>query len=112
MSDDDVPKDAIKDVLVRARSLVRDKWIKNFYFTYPGDDIERDEPQGCCAMGAVAWVLTQDGEDEAGDLGKEAEYCLMAELPSGFRSVESYNDAPSTTREEVLALFDRAIGRL
>jgi hypothetical protein len=37
---------------------------------------------------------------------------LAAQLPSGWGSIDVYNDAPTTTHADVLQLFDRAIAEL
>ena len=34
---------------------------------------------------------------------------LQRALPKGFRSVMVYNDSPMTTKEDIIALYDRAI---
>jgi hypothetical protein len=37
---------------------------------------------------------------------------MRAKLPPGWSSVEAYNDAPTTTHADILALFDRAIAEI
>jgi hypothetical protein len=34
---------------------------------------------------------------------------LRRALPAGFKAIDVYNDAPTTTHADILALFDRAI---
>lgn len=53
----------------------------------------------CCAIGAL-------GERRLGDA---AENALLEALPAGECSVINYNDRPSTTHADILALYDRAI---
>jgi hypothetical protein len=41
-----------------------------------------------------------------------AGYRLAVQLPDGWSGVVEYNDAPSTTHADILALFDRAIAEV
>jgi hypothetical protein len=71
-------------------------WCKNAY-----EDGER-----CCAIRALELATCRL-------LGWPAFYrarqALRRALPEGFSSVIAYNDAPTTTHADILALFDRAI---
>jgi hypothetical protein len=66
-------------------------WCKNAY----------KDGGRCCAIGALE-VL---GEAAF----KRARQALRHALPEGFLSVVAYNDHPTTTHADILALFDRAI---
>ncbi|WP_424974222.1 DUF6197 family protein [Dinoroseobacter sp. S124A] len=88
------------EVLRAARAHLSDpaRW-------YRGDFCESDwdGPKGqapCCALGAVGLFAC----------GKGSAYeALQAVLPEPRGSVTFYNDAPSTTHADILALYDRAI---
>ncbi len=90
--------------LITARDLLSDrrKWARGEYCV--GDAV--------CALGAL---LLANGEDPTrnggfcgnikGEIG--ALRAVLSPVWLGF--VHSFNDAPSTTHADVLALFDRAI---
>jgi hypothetical protein len=96
----------VRDDLIAARALIDtpEKWVRGHY-----------ERQGCyCALGAARKALygTTDwrpGEDWRGD-DNHVTTALRRELSEEWHgSVDDFNDDPSTTHADVLALFDRAI---
>lgn len=71
----------------KARIDTPGKWCKH----------QGDNGNGrCCAFGA-AWSSSP------------ALRALREALPEGNRSIAGYNDAPTTTHADIMALFDRAI---
>jgi hypothetical protein len=91
----------VKDNLIAAKALIDspEKWGKRFYYQHART--------GCmCALGAVRQAVfgqvlgVHDNTPEA-----EA---LKDELPKG-RWVDEFNDHPSTTHADIMALFQRAI---
>jgi hypothetical protein len=83
-----------RDRLARPRG-----WIKG---------VLEDDRGGCCAVG----VLWRCGNAVA---SRQAAIDLLADeipgRPTGARRVQDFNDARSTRKKDVLALFDRAIAR-
>lgn len=87
---------SLVDDLKAAKALIDapEKWRQDGSFGFG---------TGCfCVLGAVA---TAAQEDDA--CGAARDY-LEREVP-GMRSVVVYNDDPSTTHADIMALFDRAI---
>jgi hypothetical protein len=91
---------SIRDNLIAARALIDtpEKWHKGSM-----------RHNGClCAMGAVADALRATGYN--GWIRDTYEFReLKRALPSGIGDVPVFNDLPTTTHADVLALFDRAI---
>lgn len=99
----------VKTALRRARALIEDEaaWIK-------GDYHEVINGRECfCAFGAVGRAALHDPEPDAfypeGSLAGRTERVLIAALPSGFTTIEAFNDNDDVTHRDILALFDRAI---
>lgn len=87
------------DTLRAARALIESPadWRQ-----YSG--VNHHTTQGYCAMEALSGVPT--AVDGAYDQAAEG---LHAQLPADVPSIITYNDDPSTTHADILALFDRAI---
>lgn len=86
---------SLKDDLIAAKALIDtpEKWRKGSFGW-----------AGCyCAAGALRLVLGQNFEVS------EAWGALWGALPPGERGVVSFNDDPSTTHADIMALFNRAI---
>lgn len=67
-----------------------------------------DELGQCCIMGAVARSHDfNKGINEYLEANAALREAIPAEAPR--RNLPAYNDRPETTKEDVLALFDRAI---
>lgn len=67
-----------------------------------------------CALG---WLWTASGLPQSRDALEPARQYLCPVLPKQFRRdcytyVAKFNDAPTTTQSDVVALFDRAIARV
>lgn len=74
-----------------------------------------DEQGRCCIIGAVSRA---HGPAGAAVYNPDAYFAAMnsirASIPADAptQSIPGYNDLPETTKEDVLALFDRAIARV
>lgn len=88
---------SVRENLIKAKALIADpeKWTKGAF-----------EFRGCyCALGALGMV----------ERGTPAGYSITAmrslrkALPPHYYSVPTFNDKPSTTHADIMALFDRAI---
>lgn len=92
------PVDPVLDVLVKARAWLDDPahWLQGAYGDFAGTC---DGPT--CAWGAL-WKFTLN------DSATEFAALSILEGLAGVH-VPHFNDAPSTTHADVLALFDRAI---
>ena len=90
---------SIAQVLRDARALIDtpDKWVKGY-----------NERDGCmCVLGAIAKVLRSRNVIPDWEYSESAEMAKF--LPAGFRQIDDFNDHPTTTHADVMALFDRAI---
>lgn len=95
--------DTVKEALIAARQLLVDVgWVQ-------GDFSKSDSAQKCigyCAAGAL-YEITQN---QAPQLTSPARQLLGLTVESlGAEGLLHFNDTPGRTKEEVLALFDRAI---
>lgn len=74
-----------------------------------------DEEGRCCIIGAVSRV---HGPVGTAVFNPDAYFAAMnsirASIPADAptQSIPGYNDRPETTKEDILALFDRAIARV
>lgn len=87
-------------VLIEARELLSDprRWTRGDYCR--GDAF--------CIMGALGYRL--EGQEES--FARDDALCLLGcELPTRLWNIPAFNDRPTTTHADVLALFDRAIAR-
>jgi hypothetical protein len=85
------------EVLVAARNLIdRQGWCQQ-----PGENFAvHGRPQ--CALGALDLV-------EPNWIAAGVPHALYRHLPGDLGSVVEFNDEPGRTKDEVLALFDKAI---
>ncbi len=88
----------VKENLIAAKALIDtpEKWIKGGL-----------RSADCfCAMGAVGHIRTKGGW-----ISETDEYQALADaVPDVFqRSVPNFNDDATTTHDDIMALFDRAI---
>lgn len=91
---------SVKENLIKAKALIDtpEKWTRGEYMH-----------SGCfCALGALAEALDIDPVSARLSMTPEL-LALRGAVPEPFFSVWRYNDEPSTTHADVLALFDRAI---
>src|SRR4051812_48872706 len=94
-------------ILERARALIERHWSKGAYY--------REEDDSYCALGALNVVISRS-KDKYNAASSSSTYALRVQqyledsLPlHSYRSVVVFNDGPKTTKEDVLALYDRAI---
>jgi len=86
----------------RARIDTPEKWWK---FEWPFNP-------GLASLDmAIEQVCNDSGQFLFGPLTKKVRTSLIAQLPDRFSSLILFNDHPSTTHADVLALFDRAIAQ-
>jgi hypothetical protein len=101
----------VLDVLIAARAEVAKGWAKGA--DYAG---WTSSEGGVCAMGGIYRSAKTD-ECRYADLYGAAASALAPHVPADFECayysgpamVGEFNDHPSTTKADVLALFDRAI---
>ena len=95
-------------ILEDAKTFIENGWTKGDY----------TDGEGCyCAIGAcrmaasgstsVVSLWAEDGQESTPY--ERAIQRLTDVLPGAYGSIPTFNDAPETTLEDVLALFDRAI---
>ncbi len=94
------PVDEVLDALIKARAHLLDE--RN-WCGYGAMDISATGHVSRCAVMTVA-TITQPDERQLRCLD-----ALKEHLPAGFDSIADFNDEPSTTHADILALFDRAI---
>ena len=91
-----------KKVLVKARSLIEKGWTqKALARDAHGEKVHPKDPNACewCATGALRAVLVNISDYS--DL-------LTSQAPS---DIILFNDNTNTTKEDILAVFDKAIER-
>lgn len=96
----------VRDNLIAARALIDtpEKWGKG-NDSFPPTRHSGSKTDCLCAHGAVHVAMN-------GDWGRDAwkiTDALMTALPDEWSNTPDFNDAPSTTHADILALFDRAI---
>lgn len=100
-----------KTVLQRARALIEKHWTQRKFYNEVDDSY--------CAIGALNAVTNMgnknvwtgyDAASTGNSYSRKLENYLEAALPfDGPKSVILFNDGPTTTQADVLALYDRAI---
>lgn len=91
-----IPKTA--RILMEARKLIdtEEKWTQ--------DKHEIGAGQRFCILSAIGKAANYDAPT-----GRDAVSAVKASLPHPFRWPHYFNDAPSTTHADVMAVFDKAI---
>src|SRR6266853_5063736 len=97
----------MKAILIAARELIEkpEAWCK-FELARMGSVPvwSGSEDATCfCALGAIVRLLG------SATYGSPVEDALDSAVPGGFACASDFNDAPTTTHADVLALYDRAI---
>lgn len=89
-----------REVLQGAKNKVEKGWIKHRMEAKDGS---------LCALQAL--LKTAQEDRYYGGAGYDAIQILKTNLPDKFKmnSITYFNDHPDTTKEDILALFDRAI---
>lgn len=99
-------RDEVIRLLDAAKALLIEKgWAQGFYARdAAGEVVSVEDPTACsfCAMGALVYV-TQEASRET---SRSAFNAMERAVSDG--NIARYNDAPERTKEEVLALFDKA----
>jgi len=106
----------IVKLLKTGRELVSRGWCKQDLFQDASGQgtasTHYQEGYSCCAMGGIyAAKKMANAEEDNYDV---AVRLLNSCAPKDFRTkaLSVYNDAPETTKEDILALYDRAIFRM
>jgi len=77
-----------------------------------GDEVGESSENACslCAMGFIdlAWRQLYYESDYNNDKLAQAYGAVKECLPEGFENIALYNDAPETTKEDILNLFRKA----
>ena len=95
----------LKDDLIKARSFIERGWTQGTYARNANG-----QPTLCTGPDAVAWCMGGACKIAVGYNSLFACLPLRVALGSVVKSeVPPYNDAPGRTKEEVLAVFDKAI---
>ena len=84
---------AVVQDLMNARQLIVEKWAKGCGLSAPAE--------GYCALTAL-----RDGGNP-----QDLMQLLRGSLTVGQPSIHGYNDHPTTTKQDILDLYDRAISR-
>jgi hypothetical protein len=99
---------SVKEILTIARNYFKyrkHRFAKRIFFI-------NAETNSCCALGAVK-IATRGGKFNGPtnpNLYHECCYVLAKQVPAQFRGkVSYYNDAPDTTKQDIINLFDKAI---
>lgn len=88
----------LKQYLLHARELIdKHGWVQGVY---------GNPEKGFCIIGAISRACWDDGVTFETQTAMEGD--LQRHAP-GYESLVAFNDAKGRTKEEVLALFDRAI---
>lgn len=113
-----MPNDKVVLVRRALNSLKEVGWCQRKLVQYNSDDWNFVKPQAFCALGALNWNI----RDTGAELGIIEIKDLMARLipESGFQieleSISSpliqYNDHSSTTKQDIVSLFERALAVL
>ena len=85
--------------LLDGRERVARGWCQKLSTGNPNDG----SPTQYCALAAVS------NEVYPYSVNEDIVLLLQRSLPKGFRSVMVYNDLPTTTQKDIIALYDRAI---
>lgn len=94
-------------ILLRATELinVKENWIKGVGYARKGDD-----PCGrYCALGALDKAYRELCGNESLLLYTEVYKAVLKHLPPGYVGIESYNDASTTTHDDIKELFCRTL---
>jgi hypothetical protein len=92
-----------KEILSAARTLIKEMWCKGVYV--------RSDPFGnvigVCSVGALEEAAERLGVADYDTARESVE--LIEDAVGPYGSIETWNDNPNTTKEEVLATFDKVI---
>lgn len=105
---------SMREILQVAKGFIERGYTKQ-YFARNGNDapVDSKDPNAVCwcAAGAVRRAVPKGVQSEL--MEYDALYQLRLSLPEGASNdLVEYNDRPTTTKEDILALFDRAIASI
>lgn len=104
----------IVDILRKARGLVVEKgWTQGAAARDHGDRVvDTNDPAAVCycAFGALLAASHLSGHDAACFI--EGRLLPPNSMAGALRPIAQFNDTPGRTKEEILALFDRAIAAI
>jgi hypothetical protein len=95
-----------KEILIAARAKIEEGWCRKSYARdRQGNTVYSGNPAASswCMAGAVAAAANNE------ELALREPFRLLDEVIGNGGNIEAYNDAPERTKEEVLAIFDKAI---
>jgi len=95
-------------LLLRAKEILQSMdWIQKKPMEF-GNGIQI-WPSACCAAGAIELANTVMPEQNVWHYAHQIMQEVIYKECGKYHSVAFYNDQPSRTKEQMLALFDRAI---
>ena len=107
------------EILKRAREIISDplRWTKGAFARDPeGFDLDSEEAYSAdlascsfCSIGAVKRAMGPHASSTLYELEKNTKKFLYKSVFGPHVSTASFNDSPSTTHQDVMAAFDRAI---
>ena len=111
---------SVKEVLIAAKYLLKNVgWCQEYYAKKHDRDLwinsnsdlkdqftsqEAKEIIGFCSIGAIRAVEATDVKTKL-----DAIEAIRSVIPPSYRTITSWNDFSDRTKEQVLAVFDRAI---
>ena len=104
------------NLLYYAKALLMHGWSKGaMYRAADGDIVDPDNPDNpdiasCCLLGALDKANADMIRDDL--ILSLARSKVRSHLPTSDGWITDFNDAPETTKEEVLAVVDKAINEL
>ena len=102
----------VEDVLTQARRIVERGWTQGTYADGYGNFCLRGAI--CLATGEMVechyGVKYAEYRAGAVSLTRAAVDAVADYLPEGFNSITRWNDHPTTTRDDVLRIIDKALG--
>ena len=90
-------KETVSRLLQKGRARIAAGWTQGMATRRVGDKIHY------CAVGALP------AKREIVAVRKAAYECLLKALPPGYANITTYNDEWGRRKEEILALYDRAL---
>ena len=108
-----------REILIKARAILSERgWTQRVMAkTAEGIEVHHSDPEACqfCALGAVFRAVVEMGPYEAGTIiPKDTAMARSAAIGAldlvAHQHISVFNDTHATSKEEVLTVFDMAIG--